>query len=81
MIRFTEDVVAEIRRRKCPPLEVFIFGLVMKMWPVFQNAMTEHSDSLKKLADGASGGYFSRSVTITDALLATVRRRSLRCLP
>jgi hypothetical protein len=74
MIRLTEDVVAEIRQRKCAPLEVFVFGFVMQMWPMFQTAMTQHSESLKKLVDGSSG-YFTRGVTITDASLATICSR------
>lgn len=38
------------------------------MWPVFQKGMTEHVESLKKLADGSGSGYFSRSsTTTTDA--------------
>jgi hypothetical protein len=49
MIRLTEDVVAEIRQRKCAPLEVFVFGLVMQMWPIFQTAMTQHSESLSQM--------------------------------
>jgi hypothetical protein len=80
MIRLTEDVVAEIRQRKCVPLEVFVFGLVMQMWPMFQTAMTQHCESLKKLADG-SGGYFTKSVAITDASLATVSSHRLQYYP
>jgi hypothetical protein len=42
------------------------------MWPVFQKGMTEHIESLKKLAEGASSGYFSRTTTTTDASVANV---------
>lgn len=73
MIRLTEDVMAEIQRRACPPAESFIFGLRLKMWPVFQKAMTEHVDALKKLAEGASTGYFSRAVATTDTVVSNVR--------
>lgn len=72
MIRLTEDVVAEIQKRGCPPAETFIFGIRLKLWPVFQKAMTEHIDALKKLADGSSTGYFSRASTTTDSVVSNV---------
>jgi len=72
MIRLAEDVVAEIQKRHCPPAESYVFGLTLKMWPVFQKGMTEHIESLKKLAEGASSGYFSRTSTTTDATVANV---------
>ncbi|KAF8195726.1 Sac2 family-domain-containing protein [Mycena galopus ATCC 62051] len=68
IIRLTEDVMAEVQRRACPPAESFIFTLRLKMWPVFQKAMTEHVDALRKLAEGASAGYFSRAVATTNAI-------------
>ena len=73
MIRLTEDVVGEVQKRGCPPLESFVFGLGLQMWPVFQKAMSEHIESLKKLAGGASSSYFSRTVTTTDSSLSIVR--------
>lgn len=77
MIRLTEDVVAEIQRRHSPPAETYVFGLSLQMWPVFQKGMTEHVESLKKLADGGSSSYFSRaSTTTTDAKVESV---SLQC--
>jgi vacuolar protein sorting-associated protein 52 len=72
MIRLAEDVVAEIQKRHCPSAESYVFGLTLKMWPAFQKGMTEHIESLKKLAEGASSGYFSRTTTTTDATLANV---------
>ena len=73
MIRLAEDVVAEIQRRHCPPGETYVFGLSLQMWPVFQKGMTEHVESLKKLADGTSVSYFSRaSTTTTDAKVTSV---------
>ncbi|KAJ7178990.1 vacuolar sorting protein [Mycena filopes] len=75
VIRLTEDVMAEIQRRACPPAESFIFSLRLKMWPVFQKAMTEHVEGLKKLAEGATTGYFSRAVALTDAVVANVCKR------
>ncbi|KAJ6539496.1 Sac2 family-domain-containing protein [Mycena capillaripes] len=75
MIRLTEDVMTEVQKRACPPAESFVFGLRLKMWPVFQKAMTEHVDALKKLAEGASTGYFSRAVATTDAVVSNICKR------
>ena len=72
MIRITEDVILEVQKRNCPPVEFFVFGLRLQMWPVFQKSMAEHIDSLKKLAEGASSGYFSRVLTTTDARVTVV---------
>ena len=73
MIRLAEDAVAEIQKRHCPPAESYVFGLTLKMWPVFQKGMTEHIESLKKLAEGASSGFFNRTAITTDASVANVR--------
>jgi len=75
MIRLTEDVMAEVQKRACPPAESFIFSLRLKMWPVFQKVMTEHVEALKKLAEGASAGYFSRAVATTDAVVSSICKR------
>jgi hypothetical protein len=72
MIRLAEDIVAEIQKRHCPPAEIYVFGLSLQMWPVFQKGMTEHIESLKKLAEGTSSGYFSRSSSTTDAMTENV---------
>jgi hypothetical protein len=72
MIRLTEDVIAEVQKRGCPPMESYVFGLRLQMWPVFQKAMTEHVEALKKLAEGASSGYFSRTAATTDVLVSSV---------
>ncbi|KAF5331527.1 hypothetical protein D9611_007667 [Ephemerocybe angulata] len=74
MIRLTEDIVTEVQKRRCPPAENFIFGIRIQMWPVFQKVMHEHIESLKKLAEGTSGGYFSRSSPVTDATVAKAAR-------
>jgi hypothetical protein len=74
MIRLIEELVTEIQKRRCPPAENFIFGIRIQMWPAFQKAMHEHIESMKKLAEGgASYGYFSRPVSVTDATVAKVR--------
>jgi hypothetical protein len=72
MIRLTEDVVIEVQKRNCPPVEFFVFGLRLQMWPVFQKAMGEHVDALKKLAEGTTSRYFSRAPTTTDASVTNV---------
>lgn len=62
MIRCNESVLAELQVRGCAPLEGFCLALRMSMWPAFQNEMNNHVDSLKRLADGATGGILSRGV-------------------
>ncbi|OJT13105.1 Vacuolar protein sorting-associated protein 52 A [Trametes pubescens] len=74
MIRLTEDVVAEVQRRNCGPLETFVFAIRLKMWPAFQKLMADHIDSLKKFAEGASSGYFRRGTT-TDAAVSSICKR------
>ncbi|KAF7301810.1 Vacuolar sorting protein [Mycena indigotica] len=48
IIRLTESVMTEVQKRACPPVESFVFTLRLKMWPVFQKAMTENIETLKK---------------------------------
>jgi hypothetical protein len=72
MIRLAEDVILEIQKRNCPPVEFFVFSLRLKMWPVFQKSMSDHIDALKKLAEGTSSGYFSRAQTTSDASVTGV---------
>jgi vacuolar protein sorting-associated protein 52 len=42
------------------------------MWPLFQTGMSEHIESVKKLAEGSGAGFFSKGPTTTDALVITV---------
>jgi hypothetical protein len=49
----------------------------LQMWPVFQKAMTEHVEQLKRYADGVTGSgsvgsFFGRGMSTTDASVATV---------
>ncbi|KAI1795121.1 vacuolar sorting protein [Ganoderma leucocontextum] len=74
IIRLTEDVVAEVQKRGCGPLETYIFTLRLRMWPVFQKLMAEHVDALKKFAESASAGYFRRGGS-TDTAVSTICRR------
>ena len=64
--------MGEIQKRGCQPLEFFVFGLRLQMWPLFQRAMTDHVEGLKKAAEGAGGGYFRRAATTSDGAIATV---------
>lgn len=73
MIRLTEEVIAEVQKRNCAPLETFVFGVRLQMWPVFQKAMAENVDALKKLAEGVSSSYFRRGAVTTDAAVSSVR--------
>jgi len=75
MIRLTEEVMGEIQKRGCHPLEGFVFDLRLKMWPLFQRAMTDQIEGLKKVAEGAGGGYFRRTTTTSDATITTVRAK------
>ncbi|KAL1747657.1 Sac2 family-domain-containing protein [Schizophyllum fasciatum] len=75
MIRLTEDVVAEVQKRGCPPVESYIFALRLQLWPAFQKAMSDHVDALKKVAEGASAGYFSRAAPITEDALTAISKR------
>ena len=77
MIRLTEEVMGEVQKRGCQPLETFLFGLRLQMWPLFQKAMTVQIEGVKNVAEGAAGGYFRRATTTSDATIATVRREKL----
>jgi hypothetical protein len=72
MIRLTEEIMSEIQKRSCQPLETFVFGLRLQMWPLFQRAMSEQIEGLKKIAEGAGGGYFRRATTTSDVAITTV---------
>lgn len=73
MIRLIEEVVIEIQKRQCPPVETYVFTIRLQMWPIFQKAMTDHVDALKKLAEGSSTSYFSRAPTTTESSVMSVR--------
>ena len=64
--------MSEIQKRSCQPLETFVFGLRLQMWPLFQRAMSEQIEGLKKIAEGAGGGYFRRATTTSDVAITTV---------
>jgi hypothetical protein len=72
MIRLAEDVIAEVQKRGCPPMESYVFGIRLQMWPIFQKAMTDHVEALKKLAEGTGSRYFGRSTTTTDVVVSSV---------
>jgi vacuolar protein sorting-associated protein 52 len=72
MIRLTEDVIAEIQKRQCSPMESFVFTIRLQMWPVFQKAMADHIEALRKLAQGSSMGFFSRNSAMTNASVTNV---------
>jgi len=75
MIRLTEEVMGEVQKRGCQPLESFLFGLRLQMWPLFQKAMTVQIEGLKNVAEGAAGGYFRRATTTSDATIAIICKR------
>ncbi|KAH7914389.1 vacuolar sorting protein [Hygrophoropsis aurantiaca] len=75
MIRLTEEIIAEVQKRECPPLESFLFTLRIQMWPAFQKGMTEHCDALKKLAEGTTASYFTRAAPTTDLSVSNICSR------
>ncbi|KAG1815552.1 Vps52-domain-containing protein [Suillus subaureus] len=72
MIRLTEAVITEVQKRDCPPLENFLFTMRLQLWPAFQKIMSEHCDTLRKLAEGGTSSYFNRAVSTTDASVANI---------
>lgn len=73
MIRINEAVLFETQKRECGPLEGFLIGLRLSMWPMFQKEMGAHVESLKKLVDGAGAGYISRGAALKDSWIQLVR--------
>ena len=72
MIRLNDAVLTETTERGgCNPLESFLIGQRMTMWPVFQKEMNAHVESLKKLGDSAAGGLLTKS-TLKDATVHAV---------
>jgi len=73
MIRLLENVLGEVQKRDCPPLEHFTMGLRLSFWPAFQKDMNAHIESVKKMADGAGGGGFlSGKTSVRDATVQAV---------
>lgn len=71
MIRLNEAAYQEVARRGCFPMEMFLIGVRMTLWPVFQSEMDAHVESLKKLADSATGTMLSRG-NVRDSLVKVV---------
>jgi vacuolar protein sorting-associated protein 52 len=50
-----------------------MMGIRLSMWPVFQKEMNAHTESVKKLVDGAGGGGFlSNKPTVRDTTVQSV---------
>ena len=58
MIRLNDAVLIEAGRRGCAPMEGICLKSKLAMWPIFQKEMDAHIDSVKRLADAATGGGF-----------------------
>ena len=71
MIRLNEAAYQEVCRRDCGPMEAFLVGIRMLLWPLFQSEMGAHVDSLKALADSATGSMFARG-NIRDPVVRAV---------
>jgi vacuolar protein sorting-associated protein 52 len=72
MIRLVEDVIGDVQRRACGPLESFLFGIRLQMWPVFQKAMHENIEAIRKIASSGNIGFFSKGPSTTDASVIDV---------
>ncbi|CCA73324.1 related to SAC2 protein [Serendipita indica DSM 11827] len=77
MIRLNEAVYRETGRRSCPPLEGFLIGVRMKLWPLFQTEMGAHVESLKKLADAATGSMLVRGNVRDPVVRAAAQRYAI----
>ncbi|KAI0347190.1 vacuolar sorting protein [Trametopsis cervina] len=78
VIRLTEDVMLEVQKRGCTPLENFIFTARLKMWPTWQKGMADHVEGVKKLAEGTSSGALGsmfRKSAVTDATVKSICHR------
>ncbi|KAG8692815.1 hypothetical protein FRC09_010935 [Ceratobasidium sp. 395] len=74
IIRLTENIYLEASKRGCRPLETFLLGQRLTMWPLFQKDMGLQVESLKKLAENAVGGYLSRSGIKDSAVQVIINR-------
>ncbi|KAF8607741.1 hypothetical protein BDV93DRAFT_603525 [Ceratobasidium sp. AG-I] len=74
MIRVNENVYLEAEKRGCGPLETFLLGQRLAMWPLFQKDMGMQVESLKKLAESAVGGLLSRSGIKDSAVQVIINR-------
>jgi len=74
MIRLNEAAYQEVGRRGCGPMETFLLGVRIKLWPLFQSEMGAHVESLKKLADSAAGTMLSRG-NVRDTVVRAAAQR------
>ncbi|KAG8932947.1 hypothetical protein FRC02_000298 [Tulasnella sp. 418] len=75
MIKLNQNALEESQKRECYPLETFLIGLKLQMWPIFQKEMNAHIESLKKLVDGSGGGLLTRGVVLKDSSIQLVAQR------
>jgi hypothetical protein len=66
MIRLNDRLLAQAEQRGTIPMEGYLQGQKMALWPLYRKEMDAHVDSLKKLADEAEGkglsGFMGRGV-------------------
>lgn len=77
MIRLIESVLEEVQRRRCPPLESWLFNIRMQFWPLFQKLISEQATSLNKMSEATTGGYFKRASNFNDGVVQSVGVLSL----
>ncbi|KAK9453850.1 Sac2 family-domain-containing protein [Dipodascopsis uninucleata] len=67
-IRITQLLEFELQRRKIPVMESFCNGLLMLLWPRFQNILEAHAESMRKLVSRLSGFFDSEGVSTASAI-------------
>lgn len=77
MIRLNEAAYQEVCRRSCGPMETFLVGVRMSLWPLFQSEMSAHVESLKTLADSATGSMFARGNVRDPVVRAAAQRYAI----
>lgn len=72
MIRLNDALLAAATARGCAsPLQAPLLAFKMEAWPLFQRVMSEHTNSLRRLATGAPAGSASSSaVSGSESLMA-----------
>lgn len=66
-VRLNQHFAFELQRRKVPPMEGYIFGNTMLLWPRFQMAMDMHSESLRRAAASLPGRPAGSALSLTSS--------------
>lgn len=66
-VRLNQHFAFELQRRKVPPMEGYIFGTSMLLWPRFQMAMDAHCESLRRAAGSLAGRPMGAALGLTSS--------------